>query len=241
MTFFAYSFPFSSIKGKPSNSHLWRINQNPPSYLFGTIHYPWDILWKDPNHIHKNVKYAFKKSQSIYTELDFGNLTTLSAVQKCRFLPGKLTLRKVLPKDLFFRLRKHLAHMSRTLGSWLKSNYTSGYQRAQAAAQIYNAITYNWRRRRPVWIVVLIMLELTPHSVRRRHSMILDMFLAKHGTSQGKSTGGLETAEDQCNPFNKISNRQVSKFTSTLSFQLVFWFNVFLLMFWINRKDVDGN
>lgn len=198
------------MQGKPSNSHLWRLNRNPPSYLFGTIHYPWDILWKDPNHIHKNVKYAFKKSQSIYTELNFNNLTTLNALQKCRFLPGNLTLKKVLPKNLLFRLRKHLAYMRRSLESWLHNEYNSTYQRALVADYFYRSITQNWRRKRPVWIVVLIMLELTPSSVRRQQqNVILDLFLTKHGKNKGKNIGGLETAEDQCDPFNNINNRQV--------------------------------
>jgi len=194
--------------GKPANSHLWRVNKNPPSYLFGTIHYPWDVLWKDPQHIHKNVKYAFKKSHSIYTELDFSNLTTINALQKCRFLPGNLTLNKILPKDLMLRLRKHLAYVRRTLQGWLSNDYETTYRKALAAAYLYRSITKNWKKKRPVWIVVLIMLELTPSSVRRQHQIILDFFLTKFGKSKGKSTGGLETAEDQCDPFNNINNRQ---------------------------------
>lgn len=198
------------MQGKPSNSHLWRLNRNPPSYLFGTIHYPWDILWNDPNHIHKNVKYAFKKSQSIYTELDFHNLTTVSALQRCRFLPGTLTLKKVLPRRLLFRLRRHLSYVKRSIGSWLQNRYNTNYERAVAADHLYRSITQNWRRKRPIWMVVLIMLELAPASVRRRQqNEILDLFLTNHGKRKGKNVGGLETAEDQCGPFNNINNRQV--------------------------------
>ena len=207
-----YSFfiAFSSMQGKPANSHLWRLNRNPPSYLFGTIHYPWDILWKDPNHIHKNVKFAFKKSHSIYTELDFSNLTTLNTLQKCRFLPGNLTLKEVLPQNLLFRLRKHLAYVGRTIESWLHRDYDTTYQRALVADYLYRSITQNWRKKRPVWIVVLLMLELTPSSVRKQQQkMILDLFLTNHGKVKGKSTGGLETAEDQCDPFNNINHSQV--------------------------------
>ncbi|XP_065069112.1 metalloprotease TIKI homolog isoform X1 [Rhopilema esculentum] len=194
--------------GKPANSHLWRLNQNPPSYLFGTIHYPWDVLWKNPNHIHKNVKYAFRKSQSIYTELDFSNVTTLKGLQKCRFLPGNLTLKNILPQSLLTRLRKHLEHVRRSFESWLPKNFNTAYPRALAADYLYSVITQNWKRKRPVWLVVLIMLELTPSNIKRQQMDILDLFLTKRAKQQGNSIGGLETAEDQCDPFNSINNRQ---------------------------------
>eukprot|EP00794_Sanderia_malayensis_P008003 gene8003-8862_t len=199
-----------SIKcvGKPSNSHLWKINRNPPSYLFGTIHYPWDVLWKNPEHIHKNVKYAFKKSRSIYTELDFSNVTTVTAMEKCRFLPGNLTLRHVIPTSLLIRLKRHLAYVKRSFQSWLPKHLNSMYSRTITADILFRILTQNWRRKRPVWIVVLIMLELTPSSVKRQQKDILDLFLTKRAKSRGNSIGGLETAEDQCGPFNNINHRQ---------------------------------
>lgn len=177
--------------------------------MFGTIHYPWDILWNNPDHIHKNVKYAFKKSQSIYTELDFSNVTTLNALQKCRFLPGNLTLRNFLPRSLIIRLRRHLAYVRRSFESWLPKDFSSAYPRALTADYLYSLITQNWKRKRPVWIVVLIMLELTPASVKRQQKDILDLFLTKVAKKRGNDIGGLETAADQCDPFNKINNREV--------------------------------
>lgn len=74
---------------------------------------------------------------------------------------------------------------------------------------MYSLITQNWKRKRPVWIVVLIMLELTPASVKRQQKDILDLFLTKVAKKRGNDIGGLETAADQCDPFNKINNREV--------------------------------
>ncbi len=134
----------------------------------------------------------------------------MTALQKCRFLPGNLTLKQIVPRNLLNRLRKHLAHVKRSFESWLPKDFHSSYPRAITANMLFKLLTDNWRRKRPVWIVVLIMLELTQTSVSRQQKDILDLFLTKQAKSRGHDIGGLESAEDQCGPFNNINNRQVN-------------------------------
>ena len=38
-------------------SHLWRINGSPPSYLYGTVHIPYDLIWPS---VPQNTKEAFE-------------------------------------------------------------------------------------------------------------------------------------------------------------------------------------
>ena len=49
------------------SSYLWRINSTPPSYLFGTIHIPYTVVWDS---VSENVKTAFNSSRQVYFEID---------------------------------------------------------------------------------------------------------------------------------------------------------------------------
>ena len=48
-----------SLKTKEGKTFLWRIDTQPPSYFFGTIHVPYTRVWNDISH---NAKKAFKVS-----------------------------------------------------------------------------------------------------------------------------------------------------------------------------------
>ena len=45
-----------SLKTKEGKTFLWRIDTQPPSYFFGTIHVPYTRVWNDISH---NAKKAF--------------------------------------------------------------------------------------------------------------------------------------------------------------------------------------
>ena len=48
-------------------TNLWRVNTSPPSYLFGTIHVPYTLVWEE---ISNNSKTAFLLADRVYLELD---------------------------------------------------------------------------------------------------------------------------------------------------------------------------
>ena len=55
-----------------SLTNLWRVNTSPPSYLFGTIHVPYNLVWDE---IANNSKTAFLMADKVYFELDLTNTT----------------------------------------------------------------------------------------------------------------------------------------------------------------------
>ena len=57
-----------------NGSLLWRVESNPPSYFFGTIHVPYIIVW---DAIPNNVKDAFSASRNVYFELDLTKQHTI--------------------------------------------------------------------------------------------------------------------------------------------------------------------
>ena len=62
-------------------SFLWRIESNPPSYFFGTIHVPYIRVW---DAIPNNVKNAFAASKRVYFELDLTKQHTISSLSACQ-------------------------------------------------------------------------------------------------------------------------------------------------------------
>ena len=54
--------------GNSIGSYLWKIKTNPPSYIFGTLHVPYVLVWDG---IPQNVKQAFHEAQNVYLEVSF--------------------------------------------------------------------------------------------------------------------------------------------------------------------------
>ena len=61
------------VKGQPTkdirewkSSYLWKINSTPPSYLFGTIHVPYTLVWDS---VSEEVNTAFNSARQVYFEV----------------------------------------------------------------------------------------------------------------------------------------------------------------------------
>ncbi|CAF1477960.1 unnamed protein product [Adineta steineri] len=59
---------------------LWRINSNPPAYLFATVHVPYTDIWPT---LSDTVKSAFKNSTHFYPEYDLTNFFSAIKLRMC--------------------------------------------------------------------------------------------------------------------------------------------------------------
>ena len=180
-----------------SSTFLWTIkrrsalgsggieSRGPPSYFFGTIHVPYSQVWDSvPN----RVKQAFKASDSIYFELDLMDAYTVSTLAKCQLLPNRLRLIDILPHDLYQRLRKHLEYVRLMLPDWVTSDQKA---RGLYAEYLYNAITSNWQRKRPVWVMLMVN-SLNEIDIKSRGIPVLDLYLAQEAQRLNKKIGSIE-------------------------------------------------
>ena len=78
-------------------TNLWRVNTEPPSYFFGTIHVPFTELWDG---ISDNSKTAFSSSDKLFLEIDLTDEETQTRMTTCKLLPDNNSLAEVLPRDL---------------------------------------------------------------------------------------------------------------------------------------------
>ncbi|XP_057166639.1 metalloprotease TIKI2 isoform X2 [Ursus arctos] len=184
------------------NSFLWTIRRDPPAYLFGTIHVPYTRVW---DFIPDNSKAAFQASARVYFELDLTDPYTISALASCQLLPHGENLQDVLPRELYWRLKRHLDYVKLMMPSWM-----TPAQRGKGlyADYLFNAIAGNWERKRPVWVMLMVN-SLTETDVRSRGVPVLDLYLAQQAEKLKKSTGAVERVEEQCHPLNGLNFSQV--------------------------------
>jgi uncharacterized protein YbaP (TraB family) len=76
------------------SSYLWKIDLDPPSFLFGTIHLPYRMVWSDKS----GAAEAFAKSTHVYLEM----IKEEETEEDCENLPGNQTLD--LPAEMAVRL-----------------------------------------------------------------------------------------------------------------------------------------
>ena len=80
--------------------------------------------------------------------------------------------------------------------------------RGMYADYLYNAITGNWERKRPVWAMLMVN-GLTKSDIASRGFPVLDLYLAQLAEQQNKKVGAVERVEEQCLPLNGLTYGQV--------------------------------
>ena len=60
---------------------------------------------------------------------------------------------QVLPPDVYKRLKDHLAWVKGEMQTWITADQAG---RGLYADYLYNAITGNWERKRPVWAMLMV-------------------------------------------------------------------------------------
>lgn len=197
-----------------NGSFIWRIKRGDngkDSYLFGTVHVPYTRVWDS---ISNQVKSAFINSDSVMFELDLLNPGTISDLADCQLLPNGLKLNEVIPNDLFQRLKRHLNYIRIKLPSWMSMDHR---RRGLYSEYLFNAMTSNWERKRPIWIVLMIN-SLTESDVKSRGIPTLDVYLAQEANRLNKKTGSVERAKDNCMSLNALSiNHSIYALNDTLS------------------------
>ena len=183
-------------------SFLWTLRRDPPSYFFGTVHVPYSRVW---SHIPANVKATFQRSEHVVFELDLTDQATVSSLARCQLLPHGQHLVNIIPGSLYARLKRHLEYVRDAMPQWLTSDQRG---RGLYADYLFNAITGNWERKRPVWVMLMVN-SLTESDVRERGRAVLDLYLAQEARRLGKQLGAVEHVNEQCLPLNHLNVSQV--------------------------------
>ncbi|GIY02316.1 metalloprotease TIKI1 [Caerostris darwini] len=191
------------MQGSP---FLWTLpGREPPVYFFGTIHVPYTLVW---GHVPWLAKQSFERADSVFFELDLTDPETVAQLSSCQMLPSGKTLADILPEDLYRRLKGHLDYVKLMIPSWMQ-----GEQRGLYSEYLFKAITGNWEKKRPVWVMLMIN-SLTESDIRSTGIPVLDLWLAREATRLGKRSGAVERVEEQCLPLNGLNGTQGAKWVA---------------------------
>ncbi|XP_065905739.1 metalloprotease TIKI homolog [Dysidea avara] len=185
----------SCCSSADKNSHLWQIGSNPVSYIFGTMHVPYNKLW---HNIPDNVKVAFASSQDVFLELDKNDEDTMNSINNCQLLPNNDTISKYVSLRVYKRLTKYMRRLQREIPKW----YGDG-----GNDKVAKRILGNWQRKRPIWVTLLLS-SLNKEAVENNDIPLLDTFLGNAARNMGKHLKAVEDVQDQCSAFNKLDNEQ---------------------------------
>ncbi|KAF7260590.1 hypothetical protein EG68_02119, partial [Paragonimus skrjabini miyazakii] len=185
---------------KRSNTFLWQVSTEPPSFLFGTLHVAYTQVWPQ---IDPAVKIFFANADSVYIELDLMDPNTLIQLGECQLLPPNVQLTELLAPSLIHRLELQLANFKKWINLWTeprKRAYTN---------YLYATMTTGWKRKRPMWIFLLLN-SLATEDFSSRGVPALDLFLTQEAQRLGKRCGAVEQVSDQCDPLNNVETEQVA-------------------------------
>ena len=130
---------------REDETFLWRIDTQPPSYFFGTIHVPYTRVWDAVSdnakkafkvrfplrqHKHNKIFVLFQNSDQVYFELDLTNPYTIASLTSCQLLPRSLNLSQVLPPGIYSRLRDHLAWVRQEMQEWITDDQVTNNNRS---------------------------------------------------------------------------------------------------------------
>jgi len=113
---------------------------------------------------------------------------------------------QVLPPDVYHRLKSHLSWVKHEMSSWMTADQAG---QGLYADYLYNVITGNWERKRPMWAMLMVN-SLTPSDIASRGFPVLDLYLAQIADQQKKKIGAVERVEEQCLPLNGLTYGQVT-------------------------------
>lgn len=116
------------------------------------------------------------------------------------------SLSDILPAELYVRLKRHLDYVKQVMPSWMSPDQRG---RGLYADYLFSAITGNWERKRPIWVMLMVN-SLTESDVKSRGIPVLDLYLAQEAERRNKRMGAVERVEEQCVPLNGLNFSQVN-------------------------------
>ena len=190
----------SSVKGK--SSFLWKIEANPPSYLFGTMHVPYVLVW---DAIPTIVMEAFNSSQKFYSEVNH-DIPENEAENSCGLLlPNNQVVSDILPSNVYDKLQSYIEYLKDQIVSWQMDNKNT---KRLSRYIIRKKLFPNWKRMKIVWLWIRIF-NIEKSVIVTEKYPILDDYLHELAKNEGKFVGGIESAKEQCDIVNKLKESHI--------------------------------
>lgn len=165
------------LSAQPHAPWLWRVETNPPSFLYGTVH----LGHPDLARLHPAAERAFLRADVLLPELTLEELNREPPVQML-LLPLGQSARNFLSADTWNRLDSVL----RSLRSPYRASDLAPFK---------------------LWVITMLVQELAFEAAVPAwvENDILDVHLIMRAAALGKPVIGLETQTEQLNAFDGLS------------------------------------
>lgn len=190
------------------NIFLWSVKHPQllsQGYLFGTIHVPVTEVWRE---VSDRVREAFLSSDTVLLEIDLHDEATIHELISCKNLAYDETVHSYLPKELFEKIEKIMEYLRSSFLTWAQSQNPRDPKKIKQAEDLYNNITGDWWRKRPIWLLFLLY-QMCENVFEKTSSPLLDLYIAQKATEERKTIIPIETAEEQCNPVCSVSSEEI--------------------------------
>jgi len=189
--------------------YLWKISHPHllhSSHLFGTIHVPARLVLSS---LSDKTREAFIESDGVYTEIEFASSEFRQKILECNMLPNGKTIGDFTSDDFVSRLEIYF--------KWAEEK--SGWKIDNSWRNVYPFPDLNWYL---IGISTDIVYPRPNKTVPKcvSDNLLLDHYLEKFAYKLGKTTGGVETAEDRCELRRNLPIHEGAKIVNTTLFEL---------------------
>lgn len=116
------------------------------------------------------------------------NGNTLLSLIQCQLLPPGIRLSDIIPIDLYHRLQRHMKYVKYKMPLWISEEQKA---RGLYANNLYNQITFNWERKRPIWVMIMLN-SLTENDIKSKGITVLDSYFYQRAKKLKKFIGSVE-------------------------------------------------
>jgi uncharacterized protein YbaP (TraB family) len=197
-------------QNKSRHIHLWHVKDDTRQasiFLFGTIHISWNEIWP---HVHPHIRAAFDASDTVILELVLNNPKMAQMLHQCRDLPLGVSLKEIIGKKIFSKLKKFLEMKRANLTAAVLSHHSMHMGNHAQILLNFQMTTTDWKNKRPVWLLFMLFHLLNMDDKKHSTTPMLDMFLATEAQRYGKNIHSLESPAEQCNPLENISDKDIA-------------------------------
>lgn len=168
-------------------------------------------MWR---YIPQNSQAALLDATHVYTEVDLKDPKTITAIHKCRQLPGNLTIKDMLPAKLFQKFKRVLNKFKVRSKKWKEKLMES---LDMYPMQLYSDedLYKQYFRLKPMWLTSTILQQWNRFFIKQQllqmknlyPNLSLDSELVKLASDTYK--GGIEEVSSHCDPMDNLGTEKV--------------------------------
>ncbi|KAI0978590.1 hypothetical protein GJ496_008084 [Pomphorhynchus laevis] len=186
-------------------SCLWLIKRQPPCFILGTIHAPFDQVMS-ANVFDNRNNSLMDGLDRLYLELDTTNAFIRDQLRNCQYLPANGSIADLLTRTDLLKLTLQITKIQSYINknSMYKKNSSNESSSTDRRLEFLN----NWIQKRPIWLLAELN-NFLGYWITQSKMHVMDHTIAMIAHNKHIPVESLETVEEQCQIMNDIDDSMV--------------------------------